>query len=178
MGRRGAGWGEILTLSALDQGSTRLRGGEEGRGGERQARFDGRERARGVKRRRKVRFVRARKEARARFRSHGQTVRTFCTAPTVAVIMACAVERKLRFVRWAVGAYLQQGDGEVDGIHVVHDPRARGGVAEGHDNLLAQECLMREGRRGGERPGRQAVEIFGGGKSNRGKEATLRGRRL
>ena len=36
---------------------------------------------------------------------------------------------------------------------------------------------MREGRRGGERPGRQAVEIFGGGKSNRGKEATLRGRR-
>ena len=102
----------------------------------------------------------------------------FCTAPTVAVIMACAVERKLRFVRWAVGAYLQQGDGEVDGIHVVHDPRARGGVAEGHDNLLAQECLMREGRRGGERPGRQAVEIFGGGKSYRGKEATLRGRRL
>lgn len=135
-------------------------------------------RAASQKRRRKVRFVRARKEARARFRSHGQTVRTFCTAPTVAVIMACAVERKLRFVRWAVGAYLQQGDGEVDGIHVVHDPRARGGVAEGHDNLLAQECLMREGRRGGERPGRQAVEIFGGGKSNRGKEATLRGRRL
>lgn len=167
MGRRGAGRGEILTLSALDQGSTRLRGGGEGRGGERQARFDGRERSRGVAETaaKKVRFVRARKEARARFRSHGQTVRTFCTAPTVAVIMACAVERKLRFVRRAVGAYLQQGDREVDGIHVVHDSRARGGVAEGHDNLLAQERLMREGRRGGERPGGRRWKFSAAGRA-------------
>lgn len=42
-GRRGAGRDAILTLSALDQGSTRLRVGGKGRWGERQARFDGRE---------------------------------------------------------------------------------------------------------------------------------------
>jgi len=151
-GRRGCGWGGEGEGASVRRGSTVESA-----------------RAASQKRRRKVRFVRARKEARARFRSHGQTVRTFCTAPTVAVIMACAVERKLRFVRWAVGAYLQQGDGEVDGIHVVHDPRARGGVAEGHDNLLAQERLMREGRRGGERPGGRRWKFPAAGKSKSGK---------
>ena len=169
-GRRGAGRGGILTLSALDQGSTRLR---VGRGKER-GRASGavrrsRARARDAETAAKGPFRQGPKGGEARFRSHRQTVRTFCTAPTVAVIMACGVERKLLFVRRAVGAYLEQGDGEVDGIHVVHDPRARGGVAEGHDNLLAQERLMREGRRGGERPGGRRWKFPAAGKSKSGK---------
>jgi len=57
--------------------------------------------------------------------------------------------------------YLEQRDGEVDGIHGVHDARARRRVPEGHDHLLAEQRLM-GGRE--ERDGGAAVSAGGGGR--------------